>query len=101
MHGRTVQKDLAHLEAPVAEQRERADHHRDASRGEDRVAGEGVDAREAEPLQLQRGVGEVAQQADVEPVEIELGTQRSVGFALDDRGDLAAQQRRGDERREQ
>ena len=83
--------DLGYFEALVAEERKEIDDHRDALGGRDRVALEPPDAHERQPPDLQRRMGQVAQQADVQFLEVETGLQQLVGFVFDDRGDLAPQ----------
>ena len=97
MHGRRREDHLGHLEPAVAEQRHQVDDHRNPLRGDDRVALEAVHAHQREPFQIQRSVREMAQQADVELLEIELRREHFIGFALHDVGDLAPQRKRHDQ----
>ena len=96
--GGPVEQDAAHLEARVAEERHQVHHHRDPVGGDDRIPHEGLRAAyERQSVQLQRGVGKVAQQADIQLLEIETGRQHLVGFALHDIADLSLQDHRHDE----
>ena len=85
-------EQLAHLQPPVTEQRPGVDHHREAPYGGDGIPLEGGHTHERHPLQLERGVGEVAQQADAQPLEVEPRDEHRVGLGTDQFGNLAAQE---------
>ena len=97
MHGRRREDHLRHLEPAVAEERHQVDDHRNPLRGDDRVALKTVHAHQCEPFQIQRSVREMAQEADIEFLEIELRREHFIGFALHDVGDLAPQRKRRDQ----
>ena len=97
MHRRRGEDDLRHLESAVAEKRHQIDDHRNTPCGDDRVAFETVDAHQRQPLQFHRSVGEMAQQADVEFLEIQPGGEHCIGLALHDVGDLAPERGRRDQ----
>ena len=83
------QNHLGHLEPAVAEQRHEIDHNRNARGRGDRIALEAAGTHQRQPLEFDRRMREMAQQADVQPLEIELRRQHAVGFPLHDVGDLS------------
>ena len=95
---RRVRKDhLRHLEPAVAEERHQVHDHRDPARRNNRVALEAVDAHQRQPLQFDRSVREVPQQADVEPFEIQFRGKHRVGLLFHDVGNLAPKGHRHDQ----
>ena len=86
--------DFGDLEPLVAEERQQVDDHRNTPCGNDGVALETLRTHEGQPLELDRRMGEMAQQTDVQLLEIEFCRQHGVGLALDDFGHFAPQRHR-------
>ena len=94
MKRRLRKDDLRHLKPLVAEKRHHIHDHRNPLRGDDRIARKRLLAHQRQSLQIERSTGKMAQQADVQLLEIEPRIEHRIGLTLHNLGDLAPQHHR-------
>ena len=93
-----VDEQFGHLVARIAEERHQVDDHRDAPDRSQRIPFERRGADDRQPLQLDRSVREMAQQAQVERTEIDFGGEQFARLFLHDVAHLRFECERHDER---